>query len=292
MSPGHSSIDKFTGLSGNAGRTLRILFVVMMLSSSSSTIAAADTSIDPETEAHYALTLCQTSEPGSDEAISACKEAIRHPELADHPHAHYLLGVNYIYADEEELAKKQVEVMVSLGIEVAPGLLLHVMMEMRPEWITKSYVEEVNKFAKLVIPGMPDELSVEEVHMLEEHYAPEIRYMYEVLDEMPDRVFQTDEEYSYYGFDQEWADGKRVEVGAYRFYELMIASPKGSDPLTPKVNRFKRSRSYDAEYSKENIIIKRGLYDEVLEFYAYRITRTVRGDEFSITAKFEAPERE
>jgi tetratricopeptide (TPR) repeat protein len=241
-------------------------------------------------EAYSALTLCQTSEPGLDETIAACKKAIGHPELAEDPHTNYLLGVNYIYADDEESAKKQFKDMVLLDIEGAPGMLLHVMMEMKPEWITKKYVEDVNKFTELVVPGLPDELPVEEVRMVEEYYAPEIRYMYELLGEMPDYVFQTDEDYSYYGFDEEWADKKRVEVGAYRFYELMIASPKGSDPLTPKVNRFERSRSYDAEYSQEDIIIKRGLYDEVVEFYAYRIIRNVGGDEFSITAKFEAPD--
>jgi len=241
-------------------------------------------------EAFYALTLCQTSETGLDETIAACEKAIGHPELADDPHANYLLGVNYIYADDEESAKRQFKKMALLDIEGAPGMLLHVMMEMKPEWITKEYVEDVNKFAKLVVPGLPDELPVDEVRMLEEYYAPEIRYMYELLGEMPDYVFQTDEEYSYYGFDEEWAEKKRAEVGTYRFYELMIASPKGSDPLTPKVNRFERSRSYDAEYSRDGIIIKRGLYDEVVEFYAYRITRNVGGDEFSITAKFEAPD--
>lgn len=241
-------------------------------------------------EAYYALTICQTSDPGLDESIAACEKATGHPGLADDPQANYLLGINYIYADDEESAKKQFKKMALLDIEGAPGMLLHIMMEMRPGWITRSYVEEVNEFAELVVPGFLDELPAEEVRMLEEYYAPEIRFMYGLLDEMPDFVYQTDEEYSFYAFDKEWAAGKRVETGAYRFYELRVGSPKGSDPLTPKVNRFERSKRFDAEYSGENIVIKRGLYDDVVRIYGYEITRNVDGDEFSITAIFEAPE--
>jgi Tfp pilus assembly protein PilF len=99
-------------------------------------------------EAYYALTLCQTSEPGLDETIAACKKAIGHPELAEDPHTNYLLGINYIYADDEESAKKQFKEMVLLDIEGAPGMLFHVMMEMKPQWITKKYVEDVNKFVE------------------------------------------------------------------------------------------------------------------------------------------------
>ena len=255
---------------------------------------AIETSVSPEavdaSDALAALTLCEDSEPGLDATIAACERAIQHPDIANDPHAHYLLGVNYIYADDEESAKKKVEELAALGIDGAPGLLLHVMSVMKPEWITKRYVDDVNKFVELVVPDLPDRLPVNEVRTLEDYYAPEIRYMNELLDEMQGHVFQTDKKYSYYGFDQQWAEAKRVEVGAFRFYELMIASPKGADPLTPKINRFERSRTYDAEYLKDNISVNRGLYDGDVKFYDYRITRSVHGDEFTVAAKFKAPE--
>lgn len=275
-------------------RRVVIPLLVVTFSSSGPVIAATEEPVDTETvtvhEAAEALALCQSSDPGLQETIAACKKAIAHPEFADNEDAHYFLGVNYIYANDEESAKKQLEEMLLLGMEGAPGLLIHAMIVMKPEWLTKSYVAEVNEFVEFELFDSPAELTVEEVRMVEEYYAPEIRYMYELLAEMPRHVFQTEAEYSYYAFDQEWADEKRAEVSEYRFYELLIKSPKGSDPLTPKVNRYKSSRTHEAEYSKENVVVDRGVYDGTLTFYAYTITHSVHGDEFWISAKFEVPE--
>ncbi len=63
----------------------------------------ADAGIPPG--AVEALGRCRRSKPGSNRAIAACEEAVElHSDYAD---ARYFLGVNYIYAGDEESAKRQ-----------------------------------------------------------------------------------------------------------------------------------------------------------------------------------------
>jgi len=90
-----------------------------------------------------ALERCQSYEVGSKEAIAACKEAIRlQPTYAN---AHYSLGVNFIYADDEEGAKNEIAVLMPIDPVGAGPLLMHVMADMKPEWWTEEYGKEADE---------------------------------------------------------------------------------------------------------------------------------------------------
>jgi len=90
-----------------------------------------------------ALERCQSYEVGSKEAVAACKESVHlQPTYAD---ARYNLGVNYIYADDEEATKSEIAALMSIDPVGAGPLLMHVMADMKPEWWTKEYGKEAEE---------------------------------------------------------------------------------------------------------------------------------------------------
>ena len=86
-----------------------------------------------------ALNRCRSLETGSKFAIDACREALTlHTDYVD---AHYFLGVNYIYAGEEESAKGQLAALIALDPTMA-GMLAHAMDELTG-WMTEEYQQEL-----------------------------------------------------------------------------------------------------------------------------------------------------
>ncbi len=111
----------------------------------------ADVGIPPA--ALEALNRCRSLKPGSKRAIAACEQALSlHANYVD---AHYFLGVNYIYARKEDLAKKALSALIALDPTMA-GMLVHVMDELT-NWVTEDYKQELETvFAAAHAKGEPD----------------------------------------------------------------------------------------------------------------------------------------
>lgn len=86
-----------------------------------------------------ALKLCRRRKPGSKRAIAACEEAVNlHTDYAE---ARYFLGVNYIYAGDEESAKEQLAALIRLDPTQA-GMLAD-SMDVLTDWLTADYKQEL-----------------------------------------------------------------------------------------------------------------------------------------------------
>jgi tetratricopeptide (TPR) repeat protein len=97
----------------------------------------ADLGIPPG--AFEALNRCRRLEPGSKQAINACKMALSlYPDYVD---ARYFLGVNYIYAGDEKSAKEQLDVLIMLDPTMA-GMLAN-SMDVLTDWLTEEYKREL-----------------------------------------------------------------------------------------------------------------------------------------------------
>jgi tetratricopeptide (TPR) repeat protein len=97
----------------------------------------ADFGIPPA--AFEALNRCRRLEPGSKQAIGACKKALSlHPDYVD---ARYFLGVNYIYAGDEKSAKEQLAALIMLDPTMA-GMLAN-SMDALTDWLTEEYKREL-----------------------------------------------------------------------------------------------------------------------------------------------------
>lgn len=152
--------------------------------------------------------------------------------------------------------------------------------------------------ALAIVPEIPARLPVEEVRVLEEYYAPEIRYMRELLDEIPHHLNTEGSEVARFAipFDREWTRGPAWrETARYRFYELKIRAPNGGVSALTTGRTQGRGRLDEARYTAGDVAAER-----VVEFwtqpeytewtlYRYKIRRDVDGTEFSAIAVFEAP---
>jgi hypothetical protein len=100
-----------------------------------------------------ALNRCRLLKPGSKRAIAECKAALSlHADYAD---AHYFLGVNFVHAGEEELAKEQLAALLALDPTLA-GMLAHAMDELTT-WMTEDYRQELGTmFAATPVSPVPE----------------------------------------------------------------------------------------------------------------------------------------
>jgi tetratricopeptide (TPR) repeat protein len=100
-----------------------------------------------------ALNQCRHLTAGSKRAIAACKRALSlHANYVD---AHYFLGVNYVYAGDEESAKEQLAALIMLDRTMA-GMLAHAMDELTG-WMTEDYKQELQSmFASTKVQPMPE----------------------------------------------------------------------------------------------------------------------------------------
>jgi hypothetical protein len=156
------------------------------------------------------------------------------------------------------------------------------------------------------VPNTPEWLPVKEVRVIEREYAPEIRYMRELLDEIPNRINTTDSESlrQLIPFDREWTQGPaRRTTEPYRFYALRIGAPNGETEVLAQtaersdLNRLlmEVSRNVQARYTENDVTVERILdiqqrpdYAEMM-IYSYRISQSVDNGGFFVVAIFEAP---
>lgn len=95
-----------------------------------------------------ALARCRELKPGSKQAIAACQQAVsHHPGYVD---GHYFLGINYVYAGDEEAAKKQLARLVELDLTMA-GMLANA-MDMLTDWLTEDYQQELQAMLEVAGP--------------------------------------------------------------------------------------------------------------------------------------------
>ena len=137
-----------------------------------------------------ALERCRAYEAGSKKAIAACKKAIgTHPKYAD---AHYFLGVNYIYADDEIGAKKEIAALVLLDPKGAAPVLIHTMEHLKPEWLTEEYGDELrNLFAMDATPAKEPEIlkfTSQEIDQILEAYSEQVAALKSLLDDFPEII--------------------------------------------------------------------------------------------------------
>jgi Flp pilus assembly protein TadD len=106
--------------------------------------------------AKEALARSALYQPGSDEAIAACREAIEiHPEFLE---AHTDLVGHYMHADDEVAAKEQLLEVVALDARGAGSVLVEVMSKLKPDWLTEDFAEQLNAVFAAHLPEQ-EELS-------------------------------------------------------------------------------------------------------------------------------------
>lgn len=130
---------------------------------------------------------------GSDEAIAACKDAIRiHPAFIE---AHTDLVQHYIRAGNEVAAKESLARAIPLDPYGAAPLLVDVMDHIRPEWFTEEYGKELgdlfSKHRSAVDDPMSDseeysEFSREEVTRILAAYGDQLAHLRALIDECTD----------------------------------------------------------------------------------------------------------
>jgi tetratricopeptide (TPR) repeat protein len=100
-----------------------------------------------------ALNRCRSLKAGSKRAIAACERALSlHTGYVD---AHYFLGVNYVYAGDEESAKEQLAALIVLDRTMA-GMLAN-SMDVLTNWLTEDYKQELQAmFATTDATAEPD----------------------------------------------------------------------------------------------------------------------------------------
>jgi tetratricopeptide (TPR) repeat protein len=104
-----------------------------------------------------ALNKCRQHKVGSKRAIAACEKALSlHP---DYSAARYFLGVNHIYAGDEESAKDQLETLIERDPPMA-GMLAHT-MEVVTDWLTEDYMKELQAKSAAAGPATEPETSAE-----------------------------------------------------------------------------------------------------------------------------------
>lgn len=104
-----------------------------------------------------ALNRCRRLKPGSKRAIAACEKALSlHMEYAD---AHYFLGLNYIYAGEENSAKEQLAALIALDPTMA-GMLAN-SMDALTNWLTEDYRQELQSMLATTVATAGPEAAVE-----------------------------------------------------------------------------------------------------------------------------------
>jgi len=101
-----------------------------------------------------ALERCRRHKPGSRRAIAACEKAVGiHSDYAD---ARYFLGVNYIYAGDEQSAKEQLAALIMLD-PTQSGMLVN-SMDVLTDWLTEDYKQELQSMFEAA-PATSDQVA-------------------------------------------------------------------------------------------------------------------------------------
>jgi hypothetical protein len=148
-------------------------------------------------------------------------------------------------------------------------------------------------FGAMTLSSLPERLPQEEVDQVLQVFAPEIRFMHDLLDELPQRLRPMENIPNLNEFDPDWARSKRSEADSLRFHELWIHGPGRSFNLQDPA--FPQRRTLGARYSGEDFEVSRGAEfiseqdEQGTVVYLYSIERAANGDTFEVDGLFEAP---